>query len=90
MDTSGQVLLFSTLCSGLKMDVSIEADVSVGHWFRLDDVIGPTFSLGLGGDLLEVPASTRERGVNFKLVFNSKGNLIGNTISVGVGKGTVI
>ena len=72
------------------MDVSIEADFAVGHWFRLDDVIGPTFSLGLGGDLLEVPASTRERGVNFKLVFNSKGNLIGNTISVGVGKGTVI
>ena len=51
MDTSGQVLLFSTLCSGLKMDVSIEADAAVGHWFRLDDVIGATFSLGLGVDL---------------------------------------
>ena len=90
MDTSGQVLLFSTLCSGLKMDVSIEADVSVGHWFRLDDVIGPNFTLGVGNDLVEVPASTRERGANSELVFNSAGNLIGTTISVGVGKGTVI
>ena len=92
VDGLGQVLLFASLCTGLKADMSMEADIVLGHWFNINDVIGSTWALGIGGDLLNVgkAVGTRERGANFELIFNPTDDLIGATFSVGYGKGTVI
>ena len=92
VDTSGQVLLFGSYCTGLKADVSMEVDVVLGQWFKIDNVIGSNFALGIGVDISEPKKATgtRERGGNIELIFNPTREFIGATLSIGYGRGTVI
>ena len=91
VDSSGEVLLFLSFCTGLKLDISIEADLVVGHWFNLEDILGSTYALGLGGDVVDIgqEAGLRERGANGELIFSEANEFIGGTLSIGCGKGMI-
>merc|ERR1719203_973073 len=72
---------FVSACTGLKVDTSFEVDVSFGLWESLPKMLGKSYSFGGGHD------ATGETGINFKLVFNTYGKLVGGSVAPGAGWG---
>ena len=78
-------MVYAAGCVGLKADVSLELDLSVGFWKSIDDILGLYYMLGVGTDI--TGNKTDETEANVKIIKNYDGKLIGGTFSLGVGEG---
>ena len=80
---------FAGGCLGLKADVSVELDVALGFWNSIDDIGGPIYQVGVGADTAELKnePGNDETGAHVEQIYNSGGQFIGFSISLGRGYG---
>ena len=63
---NAEVLVYASYCVGLKADVSLEVDLSLGFYKSLDDILGHYYMLGGGVDITK--KKTDETEANVKII----------------------